>query len=123
VALTIKVIVHICAILVAIKATEGRLAVLDDEDVEEGFDQSRYDQISDFTNTPPYKVGLDPDSWAYDLDFPFPEDVGDPDAPAWCVWEGVPDPNELSGVLWEPLGPFGLTLCDADVEVARLLED
>jgi hypothetical protein len=101
----------------------GRLTVLDDEDEDEGFDQGRHNEISEFTSTPPYQIGLDPDSWAYDLDFPFPEDDGDPDAPVWCVWEGAPDPNELSGVLWQPLGPLGLTRPEADAEVARLLED
>ena len=62
------------------------------EDENDGFDQSQHDKISEFTSTAPYKIGLDPDSWAYDLDFPFPEDDGDPNAPAWCVWEGCPTP-------------------------------
>ena len=34
----------------------------------------------------------------------------------------APDPNELSGVLWEPLWPFGLIRSEADAEVERLLE-
>jgi hypothetical protein len=95
----------------------------ENNDEEEGFDQSRYDEISEFTSTSPYKVGIDPDSGPYDdVDFPFPEDDGDPDAPVWCVWKGMPDPNELSGVLWEPLTPLGLTRAEADAEVARLPE-
>ena len=73
--------------------------MLDDE--EEGFDQSRSDEISDFTSTPPYKVGMDPHSWPCDIDFPFPEDDGDPDASAWCVWKGMPRPQRA---LRRPLG-------------------
>ena len=64
-----------------------------------------------------------PGSWPYDLDFPSPEDDGDPDAPAWCVRKEMPDPSELSGVLWEPPTPFGLTRAEADAEVDRLPED
>ena len=37
--------------------------------------------------------------------------------------KGMPDPNELSGVLWEPLRPFGLRRVKADAEVAGLLEN
>jgi len=91
-----------------------------EEDDDDRLDQNRYDQIGDFTATPPYKVGLDPDSYPYDFDFPFPEDDGDPGTSKWCVWEGTPDPNEDSGVLWEPLKPYRLTRAAAETKADEL---
>jgi hypothetical protein len=94
----------------------------DTEDERETFDQGRHDQISDFTATPPYKVGLDPDSFPYDMDFPFPEDEGDPDVLQWCAWKGIPDPNEDSGVLWGAVQPYGLARAEAETRVEELLD-